>query len=55
VASQAEAATVGTIVAAAVIYICAAAATRQLFNRRRMAAWDADWVVTAPAWNRQRW
>ena len=28
---------------------------RQLLNRRRMAAWEADWIVTAPAWNRQRW
>jgi hypothetical protein len=28
---------------------------RRVFNRRRMAAWDADWVVTARVWNRQRW
>jgi hypothetical protein len=55
VASQAEAATIGAIVAAGVVYIGGAAAIRQLFNRRRMAAWDADWVATAPAWNRQRW
>jgi hypothetical protein len=36
---------------------CAAgvAAIRQLLNRRRMAAWEADWSVTEPAWNRQRW
>jgi hypothetical protein len=55
VASQADAATVGVIVAAGVIYICGVAAIRQLLYRRRMAAWDADWVVTAPTWNRQRW
>jgi hypothetical protein len=55
VSSQAEAATIGAIVVAAVTYLCGAAAIRQLFNRRRMAAWDADWVATAPAWNRQRW
>jgi hypothetical protein len=55
VASQADAATIGVVVAAGVIYICGAAVTRQLLNRRRMAAWDADWVTTAPAWNRQRW
>ncbi|MGH3212267.1 MAG: Rv1733c family protein [Trebonia sp.] len=55
VANQADAATIGVIVAAGVIYICGAGATRQLLNRRRMAAWDADWVTTAPAWNRQRW
>jgi hypothetical protein len=32
-----------------------AVAIRRLLNRRRMAAWEADWLVTAPAWNRQRW
>jgi len=55
VTSQADAATIGVIVAAGVLYICGAAAIRQVLNRRRMAAWDADWVATAPAWNRQRW
>ena len=55
VASQADAATVGVIVGAGVVYIVAAAAIRQLLNRRRMAAWDADWLATAPAWNRQSW
>ena len=55
VASQAAAATIGVIVAALVCFIAAATAIRQLFNRRRMAAWDADWVTTAPTWNRQRW
>jgi hypothetical protein len=55
VASQADAATIGVVVAAGVFYITAAAAIRQLANRRRMAAWDADWVTTAPMWNRQRW
>jgi hypothetical protein len=55
VASQADAATVGVIVGAGVVYIVVAAATRQLLNRRRMAAWDADWLATAQAWNRQSW
>jgi hypothetical protein len=54
-ASQADAATVGVIVAGGVLYITGAAAIRQLLNRRRMAAWDADWVATAPTWNRQSW
>ena len=53
--SQADAATVGVIVGAGVVYIVGAAAIRQLLNRRRMAAWDADWLATAPAWNRQSW
>jgi hypothetical protein len=55
VASQADAATTGVFVVAAAGYLTAAAAIRQLLNRRRMAAWDADWAATAPAWNRQRW
>jgi hypothetical protein len=55
VASQADAATIGVIVAALVCYIGAATAIRQLLNRRRMAAWDADWVTTGPTWSRQRW
>ena len=55
VASRADAATVGVIVGAGVVYITVAAAVRLLLNRRRMAAWDADWLATAPAWNRQSW
>jgi hypothetical protein len=35
--------------------LLAAVATRIAVNRRRMAAWTADWVVTAPMWRRQRW
>ena len=55
VASQADAATTGVIVGAGVVYIAGAAAVRRLMNRRRMAAWDADWRATAPTWNRQSW
>jgi hypothetical protein len=29
--------------------------TRMIMNRRRLAAWDADWTVTAPMWTRQSW
>src|SRR5689334_17938887 len=54
-ASQADAATIGVIVAGGVVFITGAAAIRQLVNRRRMAAWDADWVATAPTWNPQSW
>jgi hypothetical protein len=55
VASQADAATVGVLIGSGVVYIAGAAAVRQLMNRRRMAAWEADWLVTAPAWNHQSW
>jgi hypothetical protein len=28
--------------------------TRRAFDRRRMAAWDADWLATAPRWSPRR-
>ncbi|MGH3166812.1 MAG: Rv1733c family protein [Trebonia sp.] len=55
VASQADAAMVGAIAGVAIVYLAGTGTIRQLLNRRRMAAWDADWVATAPTWNRQRW
>jgi hypothetical protein len=51
VVGQAGAARAGTIIALIVAYGAGAAATRQLLNRRRMAAWDEDWQVTARTWN----
>ena len=55
VAGQGEIAAFGTIVGIAALYLCEAGIVRYVLNRRRMRAWDADWVVTAQAWNRQRW
>jgi hypothetical protein len=55
VSTAGDAAAAGALVALAAAWGTAAVATRQLFNRRRMAAWEADWLATAPAWNRQRW
>lgn len=55
VAGQGEVAALGTIAGIAVLYLGEAAIVRYVVNRRRMAAWDADWAVTAQAWNRQRW
>jgi hypothetical protein len=55
VANLADAATTGVFVVAAAGYLAATAVIRQLLNRRRMTAWDADWALTAPEWNRQRW
>ena len=54
-AAQADAIMVGVIVAVGITLVVGAAAIRQLVNRSRMAAWEADWAATAPAWNRQRW
>jgi hypothetical protein len=55
VAGQADVAALGAIVAVAALCLCATGIVRYVMYRRRMAAWDADWVVTARAWNRQRW
>jgi hypothetical protein len=55
VVGQADAAEAGTIIAIVVAYGAGVTATRQLLNRRRMAAWEADWLATARTWNRQRW
>jgi hypothetical protein len=55
VAGQGDVAALGAVVAVAALYLCETAIVRYVLNRRRMAAWDADWVVTAKAWNRQRW
>lgn len=54
-AGQADAAMVGAIAGTGIAYVAGACAIRQLLNRRRMAAWEADWLATAQAWNRQRW
>jgi hypothetical protein len=55
VAGQADAAAVGVVAGAILCCIVGAGAIRQLANRRRMAAWEADWLATAQTWNRQRW
>jgi len=54
VSGDADAAGAAAVVAVAVGGAAGAAAVRRLLDRRRIAAWEADWLVTAPAWNRQR-
>jgi len=49
--------TFGTVLAVVLTLMTAgvvAGFTRLVVNRRRIAAWDADWAVTAPMWTRQR-
>ncbi|MCW2933918.1 MAG: hypothetical protein JWM19_4880 [Actinomycetia bacterium] len=54
VAEQGTFGTVAGVVLTVVTLLVAAGITRLVVNRRRMAAWDADWAVTAPMWTRQR-
>lgn len=55
IAGQADLASIEAITGIAILFTCEALIVRRSLNRRRMAAWDADWAVTAPMWNRQRW
>jgi hypothetical protein len=55
VTGQGELAAIGAVVSLGLLYLCALLVIRHVLNRRRLAAWEAAWVVTARAWNRQSW
>lgn len=55
VAGNGDVAALGAITGLGVLYLGSAVVVRGVANRRRMAAWDADWLVTARLWNRQQW
>lgn len=54
VASQAVLAAVVAPVMLAFALLCLGMLAHQLLDRRRLAAWAADWRVTGPQWTRQR-
>lgn len=54
VSGRAAFAAVGTVAALALLCLAAGLAVRGLLNRRRLAAWDADWSATGPLWTSQR-
>jgi hypothetical protein len=54
-AAQADAAMVGAIAGTGLAYLAGTGIIVGVLNRRRMAAWEDDWLVTARVWNRQRW
>lgn len=35
------------------LLLCAGVAARRVLERRRLAAWEADWQATEPGWTRQ--
>jgi hypothetical protein len=47
----AEAAAVGSL---ATVLIVAGWLARRSLDRRRLAAWDADWLATGPRWSPRR-
>jgi hypothetical protein len=53
VAAQGTFGAVSGVVLTLVALLAGAGVTRLFVNRRRIAAWDADWAVTAPIWTRQ--
>jgi hypothetical protein len=55
VSDQSAFAAVVAVVAVVVACLCGAVIARYAANKYRMAAWDAGWVVSSRAWNRQRW
>jgi hypothetical protein len=55
VSGDGQLAAFGAVAGLGVFYLGSAAAARLVLNRRRMAAWDAAWLVTAQAWNRRSW
>jgi hypothetical protein len=44
----------GAVAGIGILYLCGATVIRQVLDRRRMAAWDADWALTEPMWHDQR-
>jgi hypothetical protein len=36
------------------VLLCVGQLAHYLLERRRLAAWDADWRATGPQWTRQR-
>jgi len=55
IADQADAVTAGAVAGTVIAYAVGAGVIRRLLNRRRMTAWDADWLATARTWNPQSW
>ena len=55
VAGQGDAGAIGAVAGVVVMLLTGTGVVRYVLYRRRMAAWEADWLLTAPTWNRQRW
>ncbi len=54
VTGRAELARVAAIAALAVVLIIAGWTARRALDRRRLAAWDAEWLTTGPRWSTRR-
>jgi hypothetical protein len=43
-----------TVIVMALVLACAGTVARRMLDRRRLAAWEADWAVTEPRWTSRR-
>lgn len=55
VTSEGDAAMVGAVAGLVVLSLGAGGIIHVVCYRRRLAAWERDWLVTARTWNRQSW
>lgn len=55
VAGQGDAGATGAVAMVVALFFAGTGTTRYVLRRRRLAAWEADWLLTAPTWNRQSW
>jgi hypothetical protein len=55
VSDQSALAAVVAVIAVVAACLAGAVIARYALNKRRMAAWEAGWIVSSRAWNRQRW
>lgn len=53
VSGQGDVAAIVAVAGIGFLFLTEAAVLRHVLYRRRMAAWDADWLVTERAWHRQ--
>jgi hypothetical protein len=54
IALRADLAATAATAVLGVLLLVTVTVVRRALNRRRLAAWDADWLVTGPRWNSRR-
>lgn len=54
IAVRADLAAAAAVTVLCVVLLVTAAIIRRVLNRRRLAAWEADWLATGPRWTSRR-
>jgi hypothetical protein len=55
VAVTADLAGMGAVIVVVTVALCTGLGLRRVLDRRRMAAWDAEWADAEERWHHQRW